>query len=293
MEVTKMANKLTMEQQLELMAKLTKDIKNASVTLDDAEARYLVDMYYTVQKYRIASQGQIRSIQQAEGKDKEPHEVLLHFLGNFQTIEENIKTVLGVYAKSKPIGRWLLDITGIGPVIAAGLIAHIDIKKVQTAGQIQAYAGLDPTKTWEKGQKRPWNAQLKVLCWKIGESFLKQKNRDTDVYGHIYQAKKDYYIEKNEAGGFKERAEQILASKKFGKDTEAYKAYSQGKLSAGHIESMAKRFAVKIFLSHLFTVWYEMENGVPAPKPYAEAILNHAHIIKPPAAEDWQKYLNA
>ena len=56
--------------------------------------------------------------------------------------------------------------------ISAGLMANIDITKVQTAGQIQAFAGLDPTREWNKGEKRPYNARLKALCWKIGQCFI-------------------------------------------------------------------------------------------------------------------------
>jgi hypothetical protein len=276
----------TVKERMELFEKLNKDIKAAASSLSDNEARYLVDTYYTVQKYRITSSNQIGSM------DEEPNDILRFFLGDFETLENQLKLILGAYAKSKPIGRWLLDIKGIGPVIAAGLIAYIDISRVQTAGQIQAYAGLDPTKKWEKGQKRPWNAKLKVLCWKAGQSFVKVSNRDGDIYGHIYREKKEYYNKKNEEGGFAERAAQILKEKKLGKETDAYKAYSAGKLPAAHIEAMAERFAVKIFISHLFTVWYEMEHGTPAPKPYAEAILNHAHIIAPPSYDDWKKYMD-
>lgn len=290
-----MAKTLTVKEKVELVEKLNKDIKNASLTLNDNEARYLVDMYYTVQNYRIASQAQIRSINQAadeNGTEAEPHEVLALFLGNFEQTEKNIVKVLECFVKSKPIGRWLLDITGIGPVIAAGLIAHIDISKVQTAGQIWAFAGLDPTKEWKKGQVRPWNAKLKVVCWKAGQSFIKVSSNDKDIYGHIYKEKKDFYNKKNEEGGFAERAAEILKSKKFGKETEAYKAYSEGKLPKGHIDSMAQRFAVKIFLSHLFTVWYKMYHGEMPPKPFAISILGHAHEIKPPAIDDLQKYMD-
>lgn len=53
-------------------------------------------------------------------------------------------------------------------------------------------------------------------------------------------------------------------------------------LPPAHIHSRAKRYAVKIFLSHLFSVWYELENHEKPPKPYAIAILNHAHEIPIP-----------
>lgn len=264
--------------------KLTKDIKTASVLLTDEEARYLVDLYYQIQEYRKATFNQTRRLDTEN--PNEPHELIGFFAANFKTIETNIKSVLETYVKSKPIGCWMMSITGIGPVISAGLMANIDIRKVQTAGQIHAFAGLDPTREWKKGEKRPYNARLKTLCWKIGQSFIKVSNNDKDVYGHVYRIRKDYEIKKN---GDKEYADQAAAKlKKFkiGEKTEAYKFYKDGLLPPGHIDQRAARYATKLFISHLFTVWYQLENGVPAPKPYPIGILGHAHEIYPPNWKD-------
>lgn len=262
--------------EMESIKKLTKDIRNAAATLSIEEARYLVDLYYQIQENRKATNNQCRSI-----ADK-PHETLAFFAENFETMEKQIKNALQKYAEAQPIGQWLLSITGIGPVIAAGLMAHIDIMEVQTAGQIQAFAGLDPTRKWEKGKKRPWNADLKTLCWKAGESFVKVSNNEKDVYGKLYKIRKEYENIKNENGDYAEQAEAKLKNFKIGKNTEAYKYYSQGKLPPAHINERAKRYAVKIFLSHLFSVWYELTRGEKPPKPYAIAILNHAHEIPIP-----------
>ena len=263
---------------LEVMKKLTKDIKNAAATLNTEESRYLVDLYYQVQEYRKATNHQCLCL---NGKE-EPHETLAFFAGDFEKLERQIKTVLQKYVEAQPIGQWLMSITGIGPVISAGLIANIDISKVQTAGQIQAFAGLDPTRDWKKGEKRPFNARLKTLCWKIGESFVKVCNNEKDVYGKLYKIRKEYENNKNENGDYAEQAAAKLEKFKIGKNTEAYKHYSEGKLPPAHINSRAKRYAVKIFLSHLFSVWYEMTRGEKPPKPYAIAILNHAHEIPVP-----------
>lgn len=289
-----MAKKITLAEQMTLFEKLNKEIKENAAIMTDDEARYLVDTYYQMQNLRISTNNQVRGLSK-EGTDSDVTEnKALKYIGScFETIENNTKSLLMAYAESRPIGRWMLDICGIGPVIAAGMMAHIDIHKVQTAGQIQAYAGLDPTKTWEKGKSRPWNAKLKVLCWKLGQSFVKVSNNPKDVYGKIYKERKEYEMARNEKGDYRAQAEAKLAKINIGKDTDAYKWYSQGKLPPAHIQQRAERYAVKIFLSHLFTVWYEMENGVPAPKPYAEAILNHAHIIAPPNYETFKQYMTA
>ena len=260
---------------LEPIMKMSKDIKDASHILSAEEARFLVDAYYQMQDDRIRSDNRIRSMD----KSGEPNLVLQWLSDQSTSLEKQVKTALERYANSSKVGRWLLSITGIGPVITAGLMAHIDIEKAETAGAIWRYAGLDPTQEWKKGEKRPWNASLKTLCWKAGESFVKVSGKDHAQYGKLYVEKKEYYQKKNEADEYKEEA--LKRSEKVGKSTEAYKHYKKGKLPPGHIHARAKRYAVKIFLSHLFDFWYKDHYDKEPPKPFAIAILGHAHEIKP------------
>ena len=266
-----------------ILDKLNRDLKKASENLSDREARYLVDLYYQMQDFRIQATNQTRILTKEDAE--EPHEVIGFMGGNYKTIEDNIKACLKVYAESKPVGRWMLSICGIGPVIAAGLLAHIDIKKCETAGAIWSFAGLVPDVEWCKGQKRPWNAKLKVLCWKIGQSFMKVSSNDKDYYGKIYLNRKEYEAAKNEAGEYKEIAEKMLATKVFKKKTKAKECYEKGILPPAHIDARARRYAVKLFLSHLHAVWYELDRGTPPPKPFAISILGHAHEVPIPNRE--------
>lgn len=265
---------------LTLLKKLKQDVKKAAIYLTDEQARYLVDTYYQMQRYRITANNQCRILDTVP--ENEPHEMLTLFSENFATIERNIKSCLEVYAASKPIGKWMLSICGIGPVITAGIMANIDISKVETAGSIQRFAGLDPTlPPNKKGEKRKYNSRLKVLCWKIGESFLKTCNRDDDFYGKYFKIRKDYETKKDANGDYAEQAMKIPTEKTFiKKDVE--KTYLSGHLPKGHILSRSKRYAVKLFLSHLFTVWYELDRGLEPPKPFEIAILKHTHYIKVP-----------
>ena len=73
----------------------------------------------------------------------------------------------------------------------------------------------------------------------------------------------------------------ILTKKKIGKDTDAYKAYSIGKLPPAHLHARATRYAVKLFLAHLHEVMYVQHHGRKPPLPYAIGILGHAHKIEP------------
>lgn len=263
---------------LEPVARLTRDLRAASKTLTDQEARYLVDAYYMMQGDRLRSANQVRAL----GETSEPNSVIQWLEDQSETLEKSIKSSLDAYSMGHPVGEWARSIPGVGPVIAAGLLAHIDITKAPTVGHIWSFAGLNPNMKWEKKQKRPWNAQLKVVCWKLGESFVKVSGNDKDIYGKIYKERKEAESLKNESGAFKEQAAEILASKNIGKTTEAYKHYSVGKLPPGHIHARAKRYAVKLFLSHLHDFWYRHHFKTAPPLPYPIAILGHAHYIAPP-----------
>jgi len=308
----------------EPIARLTKDLLAAAGSggddggLSQDEVRFLVDAYYMMQAQRIRCLAQSRTLRE----NGEPHDVLRWLTEQSASLENQVGRALGRYAESDPIGEWCLAQIGIGPIIAAGLLAHIQIRPwkcalagtldeegkrlkacrsgkphgehckrgdiLNTAGALWSFAGLDPSKTWEKGQKRPWNAALKTLCWKMGESFVKVSGNQGALYGRLYAERKRLEIERNARGEFKEQAAKALAAKKYRGDTVAKKAYESGTLPPAHLHARAKRYAVKIFLAHLHEVWYRHETGQAPPKPYAIAILGHADYIAPPALREDQ-----
>lgn len=266
---------------VEALQRLAKDVKTAAVTLTEAEARFLVDTYYTLQGNRVAAGEQIRSLKKSE----EPHLAIAWFGGQMEALENQIKSVLDAYSASQPLGAWARSIVGVGPVIAAGLLAHIDLTKAPTVGHIWRFAGLDPTVKWKKKTKRPWNASLKVLCaYKLGESFVKFHNHPDDIYGKFYAKRKEEEIARNEAGLNAEAAKIALESKKWRDDTTAKTCYLAGKFPPARIHARARRYAVKLFLAHYHEVGRKMM-GLDVPLPYPIAHLGHAHKIEPPAAD--------
>jgi hypothetical protein len=322
------------------LVRLSKDLKAAAILLSDEEARYLVDSYYQLQKIRVAQGNQVGSMERAKLKDavppeeaelaheeaileeqdkkakKEPHSVLDWFVLNAQNLEGQMKRALDSYSDSRVEGRWAKTMVGIGPVIAAGLMAHIDMnpwscalrndkemeactekephpnglcgrKPLLYAGQIWNFAGIgDPLRTWEKGQRRPWNAKLKTLTWKIGQSFLKQSTRPNCYYGHLLRQRWEILKTQNERKDFAVAAAAKLEKFKIGKSTDAYKAYIQGFLPPAHVLQRACRYATKIFLSHYHCVAYKATFGKDAALPYAIAVLGHKDYLpipNPPA----------
>ena len=264
---------------LEKVHKLTSDMKEAAKTLSRLEARYVVSLYYRMQEYRIATSAMIKKHQESG----EPHSLISSLMDDMRVFENEIKKGLEIFASNDPVGRWSMSVCGIGPVIAAGLLAHIDIERACTAGHVWSFAGLNPAVEWGKGEKRPWNAALKVICWKAGQSFVKVSGRDKDVYGKIYKVRKAYEVEKNEKKMYADQAAAKIKGNKIGKETVAYKFYSDGLLPPAHIQQRAERYAVKLFLSHWHHVAYWVHYGTEPPKPYPIGILNHAHEVDVPS----------
>jgi hypothetical protein len=313
--------------------KLRQDLAKSAELLSKDQARYLVHLYYHLQHGRIATGGIIRASGDA------PVELIEWFEGRYGRLESNLKNVLGRFAAAHGSGRWAQSVVGIGPVISAGLVAHIDPTQARYAGQVWRFAGLDPSQRWigkdearslvgdrwdsdltptenaiqmaalvnrraetvlklaTKGGERavtrdnlaqaislrPWNAELKVLAWKIGESFVKVVGRDDAFYGKVYANYKAKELARNERGELATQAADKLARFRIGKGTEAYKWYSQGKLPPAHIHARAKRAAVKLFLSHFHAVAYECEFGEPPAPPYAiEHLAGHHDFIPVP-----------
>lgn len=245
----------------------------------------------------------------------EPHAILSYTFDTMQMLETTIAKTLDDYSSVPVLGQWAKSITGIGPVIAAGLLAHIDIHQAPTVGHIWSFAGLNPDRKWEKKTKRPWNAKLKVLCWKIGESFVKVQANDKDVYGKVYAARKEQEWSRNLDGVFADQARASLVDKNFREGTDAHTWYS-GKLTAeaartilalpsasragavgrlagaegsgvpmlppARIHLRSTRYAVKLFLAHYHHVGHETVLGSPPPFPYVLTHLGHVDYIGPP-----------
>lgn len=268
------------------MEKLSRDMIKASAFLSRREARFLVDTYYQMQENRIRAAHQTRAC----AENSEPHATLEWLQGQAEGLEGQVKRILDAYSKNDPLGAWARSNKGIGPVVAAGLLAHIDFevggRPIQTASAIWRYAGLDPSCVWEKGQKRPWNAQLKTLCaYKIGEAFVKVSGKDDAFYGQLYRERKELEQQRNERGDYADQAKAALDKKRHSKSTEAYKAYSKGKLPRAQIHRRAVRWTVKLFLSHYHHVGYVLRFGKEPPKPYVFSRLGHADVIDPPNIE--------
>ena len=97
------------------------------------------------------------------------------------------------------------------------------------------------------------------------------------------EERRDFEDAKNEAGEYAEEAAKQLQNKNYGKTTDAYKAYSQGKLPPNHLFARSKRWTVKLFLSHYWQVGKELKNDLPSDwKPWVISIGGHQDLVPVP-----------
>jgi hypothetical protein len=247
--------------------------------LSNPAARFLVANYITAQDARKRCDMQLRHL----GDRASELEKLLQWTGEAaEKIEGDVSRGLARYAESHVIGRWMMSLHGVGPIIAAGFLAHLDVTKTQTAGGFWLFAGLDPKMKWETGQKRPYNPDVKQLCYHFGECIKRTSNHPDSFYGRFYRQRKRMIVERNERGEFAERAKSYKTL-----SSEVRKKLKQGKLPDGNLDRQACNITAKLFLSHLHAVMYwHFYKKVP-PKPYSISILGHAHEIAVPNTDEF------
>lgn len=199
------AERIVVPFEAQLIEKLSTDVKKCATNLGIEEARYLVDLFYQMQAFRIATNNQVKSIEKSG--NSEPNAVLAYFKDCFNKLENNIEKCLDVYTMSTPVGRWLRSIPGIGPIIAAGFLANLDVKGRPTAGHFWSYCGLND-------RNRPWLS--KEQCTKIVKEIIGDKKEKDITYQDFYKCceatqwkaenlieaknKKDEWIFKNKDG---------------------------------------------------------------------------------------------
>jgi hypothetical protein len=116
--------------------------------------------------------------------DKDDPVSMLDFFGDCQAdIEGDLRKALKKFAEASPVGLWMMLQDGVAEVIAAGLLAYIDIERAPTAGAIWALAGLDPTQRWISRTEAdklvkdfvvgasPSDDDVQVLCGQTGKKF--------------------------------------------------------------------------------------------------------------------------
>lgn len=246
---------------------LNRDFKDAAIKIPTQEIRYLVDLYYTAQEMRVAVEGKLRSIA------NEPNKLMTIFLDMFAEVEKDIQAALDAYTYNDPVGRKFREIRGIGPVLTAGWLAHVNVHIANTPSKVLSFGGYNPKMVWLKGQKRPYNADLKLIFSKMGRTFVFMSNRGS-FFGQKYKENKAAIQAKSDAGGFAERCATLLSTRNYRDGTAAKAAYKEGKYPPAHINASARLKTVALCVSIMHREHYFQVMGKYPPLPYGVLMSN-------------------
>jgi hypothetical protein len=237
--------------------------------------RILVESYQDTQKLRIASFNRLNMYSKLGLLTPLQEAKLGEMVSDLKAEERKLQGMMEQELEEIPVWQWLRTIKGMGPAMAAGLVAWIDdISKAPHVSSLWRYAGLHvedgraPRR--KRGEKADWNPRLRTHMWKITKQVLMA--RDPFYYGW-YKEFKEREVEKCKKNGIR-----IVPASKL--PTKGGKKYEPpGVISQGHVENRARRKVAKLLLAHLWHVWREME-GLPT-EPAYPAKLGH-RIIPPP-----------
>ncbi len=220
--------------------------------MTDTLLRTLVDLRdRQIQKARIQFGNRLSAIERGDDEsDDRQRSVLERYHKRFQDIEKELDADIKEQVAEHPIYEQVSAVKGIGPGLAAKLIAMIDIERAPTISSLWRFAGYAvingererPT----KGEKLHYNKRLKTTCYLVATAFL----RANSPYRRVYDEAKAYY-EANRPDWTK-----------------------------GHRHNAANRKMIKVFLSHLWLRWRLLE-GLPVSNPYVHDIMKHGSLYAP------------
>jgi len=218
----------------------------------DTALRAMVDLRdRTLQKTRIAFGLRLDAVSRgADQMEQDDLSMMQRWFDKFQELENECEDQIKDIAKDDAIIDAMINVKGIGLMLAAKVVSMIDIERASSVSALWRYSGYavidgereKPT----KGEKLHYNARLKSSCYLVGGSFLKCNS----PYRAIYDSAKEFY------------------------------QANKPEWTKAHIHNASMRKMIKMWLSHLWLVWRELR-GLPTNMPYVNEKLNHTHYYSP------------
>ncbi len=261
----------------------------------------LVDIYYDFQGQRIQTQLRIGASERENSLTKEQLSVfgITTIFENAHNFEKDIEKLIIKQLKNHALyTQYLVDIQGIGPLLAAGLIAYIDdIEKFDHVSSLWQYSGYGMNRFCPQC-KKPTSVLVKYstgttakklhpfeLCPECDGTTTPILQKRTAGYQSNWNDKLKTLAWKASTSFVKQSAAKSKYRKLYDKikkderKKHPIKKIIDGKImfNDGHINNRTMRKVSKIFLAHVWQTW-RRQQGLPATEPYAKQLLGHSVI---------------
>lgn len=265
-----------------VVAKIKKEkkpLKVIPVVLSGEEClvklRSLSDLYFSSQRVLFAAQNRIRAVEQ--GKDKTPgvpDYTQDPFCHNMYQALNYLSFQMEKYIPALPCYHWLMGVPGINRTLACklgGLIPMTSEDDFRHFSQLRKFSGYAPGFDKKvKGEKLPYNANLKVVMYQVGDCIIRTYNRmqaspkdwhPAEHYGKFYYQWRLTYARRHGVG---DAGREWLEKRGIKETIEDYKVHRPSISKPGtttpewpdvrqHFGSLRKMYDVLGY--HLWKVW--------------------------------------
>lgn len=238
---------------------------------------FLVKTQLAVEKLRVSTQVRNIHLRKQKRSDLTTQKIEAELV----KLERLIDKIVAERIEDHPAYPWFSKVKGIGGENIAKIIGLVRVKPdaekkyAKNISSLWKFAGMHvvagKAPRREAGKKLEYSSQLRSMCWRLGSSLVRAKGK----FYEYYLKEKEKYQARYVNRGFK-----IVPSNELPKDKKGRKYEPEGAISEGHLDNMARRKMIKIFLAMLFIVW-RRELGLSDSSPYSAEHLGHSHIYKP------------
>lgn len=254
----------------------------------------MVDVALSIEKLRVAAKLRMGHLARQKKRDPETEELHRHL----EELEKYVDGRVADLIQSHPAYPWFSLIKGVGKENIAKVVALVDVEKAPTISSLWMFAGFAPsegrTMKRVKGEKLRYNSRLRSMCWRLAISLKKSKA----VFYDYYIGEKEKYERRFLSQGYRilptpvGRWACLNCGTSFDKKRDVtpccanpeierkFKKEPAGIIWLAHLDMMALRKMIKLFLACLWLVWRKAE-GLPIRAPYIIGEKDHTSLISP------------
>jgi len=187
------------------------------------------------------------------------------------------KAIMDELSRSPIWTEFLVDVRGVGPLMAGVILSEIDIHKCNSISALWKYCGIDVV-VYEKDGEMVEEGRCRKAGHLVPKTYTNAKGEIKETVGITFNPFLKTKLVGVLGGVF------IKLGGPYREIYDDYKFRLQNhpkhmEKTKGHIHAMATRFMIKQFTANLWTQWRILE-GLPVKGTYAEDVLGIKHHTK-------------